>query len=291
MEPTLKRIDVMTDEELKIATDNCFEYATELTPVRRLSILLEAGFYTNELHRRVEEQAQEKRDGIETDRWRIDLKNEKIIIWMIAIEIGLSLLAIVLTISSDRHQSQDVERQLTESRAMVTNLRNLENSSGATADRLVEAKNALKTLNDKLQAEIDLYYEPSVTLEAFQQYGFNHIRILNNGRTRIVVFGVKESRNPRRDRPCKFEEPLAVPSAGSNVLTNIGTVQSVIIGGGIGKASIYFETANGEKYEHQFVVERVPIVAGKAVFIAHQNTIPIAWTPELKGALAGKCTE
>ncbi len=57
MEPTLKRLDEMTDEELKVATNDFFEYATELHPVKRLSILLEAGFYTNELHRREEEQA------------------------------------------------------------------------------------------------------------------------------------------------------------------------------------------------------------------------------------------
>jgi hypothetical protein len=174
-------------------------------------------------------------------------------------------------------------------------LTTLQTSSGATADRLVEAKNALKTLNDKLQAEIDLYYEPSITLEYFQQFGFHRMRVSNNGRTRISIFGVKGGRPPRKNSPCELGEPLSIPSAGSNVmdsgLINIFGVQSIIDGGGTSKVSVYFRTENGKEYEHQVLVERVPIVEGKTVFISHQNTIPIAWTPELKGALAGKCTE
>lgn len=73
----LQNISTMTDEELKVAADGCFDYATTLTPVRRLSILLEAGFYTDELHRREEEQAQNNRDSVETDRWRCRSEERK----------------------------------------------------------------------------------------------------------------------------------------------------------------------------------------------------------------------
>jgi hypothetical protein len=94
----------------------------------------------------------------------VDLKNEKIIILMIAIEIVLSFVAIGLAISSDRHQSRDVERQLAESRAIETNLQNLQKSSSATADSLVSVKDILSTMKISLDKQVALFYDVQLNM-------------------------------------------------------------------------------------------------------------------------------
>jgi hypothetical protein len=189
MDITLKRIDSMTDEEVNNAIEACFDEAPERGKLTRLAILLEAQFYRTERYQRVEDKAQAARDDVETQRWGIDLKNEKIIIVMIAIEIVLSLVAIGLAVSSDWHQSRDVERQLAESRAIETNLQNLEKSSDATAKTLVAVQGTMEGMNTTLQKQLMLFYDVSVNV--IIDPTTKEIWLINNGRTSVVIWGTK----------------------------------------------------------------------------------------------------
>jgi hypothetical protein len=189
MRITLQNIDRMTDEELENAITACFDASPEVTQIDRLAILLEAQFYRTEKYKRVDDKAQTERDRIETDRWRIDLKNEKIIIGMIAAEIILSLVAIWLGISSDHRQSRDAEEQMKEFKAIETNLVNLQKSSQATADTISALKQTTDAMNSGIQTELSLKFD--VELEVTFDNERGRIELVNRGSTNLYIWGLK----------------------------------------------------------------------------------------------------
>jgi hypothetical protein len=192
MDITLKRIDKMTDQELDNAIDACFDEAPERdTDLGRVTILLEAQFYRTEKYSRVDEKAQIARDKVETDRWRIDLKNEKIIIVMIAIEIVLSFVAIDLAIYSDRRQSQDVQQQLEAFGRLQTILFHLETSSQATVDTMKALKGTTEEMSASLQKQLALFYEVSVNV--IYNPATKQLAVSNNGRTNVTLWGDKSA--------------------------------------------------------------------------------------------------
>lgn len=145
-----------------------------------------AQFYMSELNRRLDERAQEQRDEIESKRWRIDQRNEYIIIAMIGVEI---ILAIGLAIWGDWRQSQDIGKQLAEFRQVEENLKALQESSLATARALQDMKDTSEAMNHAIQGQLNLNYIMSVEIQYETNYGA--LKVANNGRSTITFWGVK----------------------------------------------------------------------------------------------------
>ncbi len=233
MDITLKQIDKMTDEELKNAIDACFDEAPETDQINRLAILLEAQFYRAERYKRAEDKDQHKRDDVETGRWRIDQRNEKIIIGMIGIEI---LLAIGLAIWGDWRQTHDMIQQLAAFEKMHGALSRLETNSGKTTT-------ALEKLNDKIQRELDLTYEPSLNVVFDGEKG--SLEVENKGRANIELW--QERFN---DRVNVEKHPILITTGWPNrVSLPTGLMKGIAKGHLTGRVILYLKTEAGTEYE------------------------------------------
>jgi hypothetical protein len=208
MEITLSRIDKMTDEELENAIQACFAAAPETTNrLNRLSILLEAQFYRTEQYRRADEKAQKARDEVETGRWKIDQRNEILIIVMIAIEI---FLAIGIARWSDHRQTEDMNQQLAAFGAMQKVLEHLDKSTEATAKTLVQLQKTSEDMNKSLEKQVELYYDVQLNIN-FEESS-ERLLITNTGHGRVSMARFTIEVDPVQD--IKWAEPQVITPTG-----------------------------------------------------------------------------
>jgi hypothetical protein len=208
MRITLHNIDRMTDEELENAITACFEHSPESSQLDRLAILLEAQFYRTEKYKRSDDRTQAERDKIEAKRWKIDQRNEYIIIGMIGVEI---LLAIGLAIWGDRRQTEDVNRQICALNGINATLVQVQTTSKATADAMDALKTNTEAMTQAIQEQLGLNYEPSLSFD----YAYDHqaVSVINNGPTDVAIWGyVLDTFNVR------FKEPVLVAARNSNFI-------------------------------------------------------------------------
>jgi hypothetical protein len=97
------------DERLIDTINEAFALAMGKKGHERRVLLVEAEFYVRELDRRRNKRAEENRDHIETERWRIDLRYERWIVTLIILEI---VLAALLTWWTDNRQSKSAQAEL-----------------------------------------------------------------------------------------------------------------------------------------------------------------------------------
>jgi hypothetical protein len=111
----LQNIAKMSDEELKIAIEGCFDYAPEATPVDRLAILQQAQFYTRELEHREQRRewklAAEDRT-IEETRHRVGRLLEPIVISLIGLELVAAVAGIWITVRESKEQDELARQNL-----------------------------------------------------------------------------------------------------------------------------------------------------------------------------------
>jgi hypothetical protein len=207
MEITLSRIDKMTDVELEDAIQACFAAAPETGRLNRLAILLEAQFYRTEQHRRADEKAQRDRDEVETDRWRVDLRNERVIILMIGIEI---LLAIGLSIWGDRRQTQDVNQQLQAFAEMQKVLAHLDQSTSATARTLEQLQKTSEDMDESLEKQVALFYDVQLSI-GFDESS-ERLLITNTSHGRVSITRFMLEADPVQD--LKYSTPQVVAPSG-----------------------------------------------------------------------------
>jgi hypothetical protein len=124
-EVKLQNIAKMSDEELRIAIEGCFDYAPEVTPVDRLAILQEAQFYTRELEHREQQRewnSIDKDRTIEEKRHREGRLLELVVIFLIGLELLVALAGIWITIRESKEQDeltrQNLETMLDMNKAM-----------------------------------------------------------------------------------------------------------------------------------------------------------------------------
>jgi hypothetical protein len=187
---TIEQLATMSDNRITVEINELLVpqhgIAANLSPAD----LAAAQFYIAELDRRKDARAQAERDRIETERWRIDQRNERIIIGLIGIEI---LLAIGLAIWGDRRQTEDVRQQLEAFGRMQTVLSHLETNSEATMKQSQETAKILETLAGTMEAtknatqgQLAVSYDPSVLVRFIETHKF---QVLNNGHTNITLWG------------------------------------------------------------------------------------------------------
>jgi hypothetical protein len=111
----LQNIAEMSNEELKIAIDSCFDYAPEATSVDRLAILQEAQFYTRELERR-EQQREWKLAAddrtLEEKRHRAGRHLELVVISLIGLELVAAVAGIWITVRESKAQDELARQNL-----------------------------------------------------------------------------------------------------------------------------------------------------------------------------------
>jgi len=160
----LKEIENMSKKQLKRAIQDCFEYAPEANPVDRLAVLQEAQFYSQELDRR-------------HDSW-VSIRDfilEIVVIGLIGWEIFLGY-------RQERFQSITFAQQ-------QEVLKNLQQSSAATAGTLVALEETSEQMNEAVQKELAVAYE--VSLNVKYDITSDRILITNEGRTNVALWGSK----------------------------------------------------------------------------------------------------
>jgi hypothetical protein len=158
----LANIKKMTEEELTLAIENCFEEAPEVEPVDRLAYLMEAQFYQTELDWRQEERDRRHDSRVE---WR-SFGLEIAVIVLILGEIILSVYGIRLPIKEAKDDALVMDRQ-------NNILSNLQTSTQTTASMLGE--------------ELDLEYTLAINVE---YSGYESVTVFNNSRSEAILGGV-----------------------------------------------------------------------------------------------------
>lgn len=161
---------------------------------------LAAQFYVNELDRRESRRADEERDRIETRRHRVNLAIEGLIILLIGAEI-------MLAIGAGHQQSKQATQELQTFGAMREVLSNLQNSSQATADTLMQLKTATDSIKAATQGQLAASYDPSVVVKFDAAHKLD---VLNNGRTNITLWGS----TIRGQEPVFLKVPSVLPPGG-----------------------------------------------------------------------------
>ena len=259
----LQNMKMMSDGELEIAIANCFDYSPETTPVDRLAILQEAQFYTRELERR--------NDAFIAKR---DLWLEITVVVLITLELCLGFYE-----GAKQSISATKEQQA---------LSDLQSNMALTAKVLSGLEKTTEKMNEGVQKELDLYYEPSVLVTYVFQHDSDFLEIYNYGRTGITVYGIKIY-----EQVCSLEKPMRIASGVKNDLGSWSVVNQVmnrvISSGGTEPLTIYFRTENGREFRHQVLVDRVPVQEGHGAIVLNQNTEPAIWDRELAQASVKKC--
>lgn len=111
----LQNIAKMSDKELKVAIEDCFDYAPEATPVDRLAILQEAQFYTRELERREQQREWKlaaKDRTVEESRHRVGCFLELTVILLIGLELVAAVAGIWITVRESKEQDEITRQNL-----------------------------------------------------------------------------------------------------------------------------------------------------------------------------------
>jgi len=262
-EISLENIEKLSRKELKAAIVNCFQYAPDASPVDRLAVLQEAQFYTRELERRS--------DSFTSRR---DLFLELIVIGLIAWEIFLGY--------------REMRIQGIEFGQETQIMSDLEKTSAATSQNLVNAASILKTMNDNLQHQLDFYYEPSIVFTYRGQGHFPDFDVHNYGRSVITIFGVKSNgRACSLPSPQKVSSGIASPLEASALVSRL--VQRVESSDANTELAIYFRAEDGKEFQHRAVMIRGSVAEGATFSIEQQKTEPLTWNSEL--ASAEKCSK
>jgi hypothetical protein len=219
----LEVVESLSKKQLREKINHCFWLADTRGNTERQGHIAEAQFYMSVLDRR-------------HDSWisTRDLILEVIVILLIGGEIILGY-----------YQGRD------EARAAALQykvLSHLETSSGATAENL-------KTLNEKLQNEVDFYYEPSVYLTYTRDKGQNDLELHNNTRTNVTLFAAQI--NPKNT--CVLDAPIGIGFGGSRRLTWSvldRVMQSVTGSDAPRNVSLYIRTENGKDYHLDAAFDR-----------------------------------
>ena len=152
-----------------------------------------AQFYVSELDRRENRRANAERDRIDSNRRRVDLVLELLIVGLIGLEL-------VLAVLGAHQQSKDAAQQLKAFTHMQIVLSNLQQTSQATA-------NTMTTMNGAIQSQLALSYDPSVLV----RYVATHqLDVVNNGGTNITLWGSKLDSQP----PLFLRVPSVLPRNG-----------------------------------------------------------------------------
>jgi len=147
---------------------------------------LAAQYYVNELERREKRRADEARDAIDTRRWEIDLRYERLIVVLIILEV---ILAAALTWWTDDRQSKSAQKELEALQSVQQVLSHLEESSKDTAAAIKEERQTMEAMNTALQRQLALFYD--VSLNVLFDQDRKKLMLTNNGRTNIVFWGGK----------------------------------------------------------------------------------------------------
>lgn len=261
----LQNMKTMTGIELEIAIKNCFDYSPQTTPVDRLAVLQEAQFYTRELECR--------NDAFIAKR---DLWLEIAIIVLITAELLLGF--------------YEGAKQSTSATKQQQVLSDLQSDMALTAKVLTGLEKTTEKMNEGVQKELELYYEPSVLIAHVHQNGGDVLEIHNYARTRIAIFGIKA-----RNDVCSLERPINVSSNSTSVLESIFVMDKVVRRVETSDANtlltLYFKAENGHEFKHEVLVVRLPVVEGIGVSFERQNTQPMIWDSELAQSSLGKCPE
>src|SRR5258708_40039075 len=111
----LKNNAKMSDEELEIAIEGCFDHAPEASPVDRLAIIQQAQFYTRELERREQQREWKlaaKDRTIEEKRHRVGRLLELIVIFLIGLELVAAVVGIWMTVRESKEQDELARQNL-----------------------------------------------------------------------------------------------------------------------------------------------------------------------------------
>jgi hypothetical protein len=201
---TLPELQAMSDNEVIQSINKLLVPSTSALAQLDSGDVVAAQFYLAELRRREDQRAKAESDRIETERWRIDQRNEYIIIALIGIEI---LLAIGLAIWGDRRQTRDVQQQLEAFGRMQTVLSHLEASSQATADTLKNLQTTTEGMNTALQKQLALSYDVSISV--FYNQEKKRMNFINMGHTNVTLWGLKF-----------FDEPKIIEPPGRTIQPN-----------------------------------------------------------------------
>jgi hypothetical protein len=185
MPVTLEELRNLSDEEVVKRIND--KIAPEIgTSFFSLPDFVSAQFYLAELDRREKSRADDKRDGIETKRWKTDLKYERWIVFLIIFEV---IAAALLTLWADHRQSKSSDRELAVLQSMQVVLSHLQESSAATAGTLVALQETSKQMNEAVQNELSLSYEASLNVS--YNIVTETVSITNEGRSNITLWGSK----------------------------------------------------------------------------------------------------
>jgi hypothetical protein len=186
MPVTLEELNKLSDDEIterinsKIAPNrDAHDFPSHIS----LEDFVGAQFYMAELDRREKQRADDKRDAIETKRWKTDLWYERGIVFLIVIEI---ILAIGLAIWGDRRQTQDVKQQLEAFGRMQTVLSHLEDSSKSTADAMKDIQTSMANMNASLAKQVELFYD--VQINATYNEATKKLILTNTGRANVTLW-------------------------------------------------------------------------------------------------------
>src|SRR5712692_1686554 len=249
-----------------------------------------ADFYMKELDRRENRREEAKRDEIESDRWRIDFGMERRIIQLIIAELALTVLVALVGFYE---QSKDLERQLQAFGKVQLAIEGTTQNVAKLQKSTDETVKSISLLNDKMQRELDLYYEPSVLL-VYRRIGTAEIAEVHNyGRTSIAIVGAMSHMRSSGTVTefTRLREPLTIStgsfnSMGSDLVSRL--IRDVIVSGGGVPLTIYFRAENGTVWEHHANVNRCPVMDGPCVTLENQRSEPIVWTNELARNLGRK---
>jgi hypothetical protein len=218
-----------------------------------LTDILGAQFYIDELDRREKRRADQERDEIEAKRWRTDLRCERWIVFLIILEV---IVAALLTWWTDNRQSKSAEKELGALQGVQRVLSHLEENSKLTTG-------ALDKLNEKLQSELDLTYEPSLNVEVDHSTG--SLEIENKGKANIELWGERFN-----DRLNLEKHPIVITTGWPNrVSLPSGLMKGIAKGNLTGTVVLYLKTEAGKEYvavcslENQRAGEGFSIGVGK----------------------------
>jgi hypothetical protein len=203
---SLQELRAMSDDQITIEIDQLLR--PSVSPVANLDSgdVTAAQFYMAELDRRERQRADRERDQIERERWRTDLKYEQWIVGLIVVEV---ILAIGLAIWGDHRQTQDVVQQIAAFKSMQAVLSHLDESSKATADAMKELRTTTEAMNQGIQTEVGLNYDPAIVMIYNEKYGA--LSLTNKSRTNILFYGAKAG-----DRsPYFLQREQSIPSGES----------------------------------------------------------------------------
>jgi hypothetical protein len=207
----LEEIEILTKEQLRQRANDAFALADEKGP----GYLAQAQFYINEIDRRENQRieaelraADVKRDEIETQRWRIDLKLEKVIIYLIGLEL---IVAVALAIWGWSQQSKDVTQELEAFGKMQSVLSQMQESSKETADAIKAEREIMEAMRISLDRQVALFYD--VQLNVVYNEGTKKLVLINTGRTNVALYEAITGDGHKNVR--HFEKPQLIAPASS----------------------------------------------------------------------------